>query len=101
MQSNQAPVLTPPRPAPPLAPGPFHLPRRDTPHCSGTKAVQTCELEGEKINSAELILLVCELLALAPEWGESCRAGGGGGVAGNGPGDSLAGREQGQGGAAG
>ena len=90
-------VLTPPNPAPSLAPGPFHLPRLYTPHCAGTKAVQICEQEGEKINSAELLLLVNELLALAPEcgsfagcvavgdpWGQSGWKGGGrqGGAAG-------------------
>ena len=47
-QSDQALFLTPPHPAPPLTPGPFHLPRLYTPHCAGTKAVQIHEQEREK-----------------------------------------------------
>ena len=102
-QSDQALFLTSPHPAPPLTPGPFHLPRLYTPHCAGTKAVQIREQEREKINSAEFLLLVRERLTLASERGRRAgrvAAAGRGGREG-GPGDSLAGRERGQGGTTG
>lgn len=86
-QSIWAPVLSPPPPPPAL--GPFHLLQPHTAHCSGTKAIEISEKEGEKINSVELILLVSEQLALAPEWGVTQ-----GGWRPGGPGHSLAGREQ-------
>lgn len=67
VQRNPALVLTPPHPTLGLQPLPpsMVLPA----HCSGTKAVQIWEKEGGKIKSAELILLVSEWLALAPESG--------------------------------